>query len=410
MSGRIDVCPAPLPERVVSLRPARASYVIGVDISGEKAARILTDLQFKVQDAGEELLVTVPGHRVDVNLEADLIEEVARMYGYDRIPATLPYGQSTQGIRTGEQLFLKRIRDYLAGAGLYEVVTYSFIHPRVFDRMNLPQESLLRNAVKIQNPLSEEHSVMRTMMLPGLLEILARNYSRRVQDGAVFEIGRVFYPRGAESLPEERAVLSAAAMGSTPGSWNIAPLEMDFYFLKGVLERLFCRIAARPVQFRPETANPSFHPGRCASLETGGVSLGILGELHPDVLEHYELPDRVVALEIDLAKLFEVRKSLSIPPPAEIPRHREGHCHRGQAGYAGRRDYGGNPKEGGNILRSVALFDLYRGEQVPEGHQSMAYTLEFQAADRTLTDEEADAGVQRIASALARNFGAVLRG
>jgi phenylalanyl-tRNA synthetase beta chain len=411
VSGRIDVCPAPLPERVVSLRPARASYVLGVDISSEEAARILTDLQFKVQDAGEELLVTVPGHRVDVNLEADLIEEVARMYGYDRIPATLPYGQSTQGIRTGEQLFMKRIRDYLAGAGLYEVVTYSFIHPRVFDRMNLPQDSLLRNAVKIQNPLSEEHSVMRTMMLPGLLEILARNYSRRVQDGAVFEIGRVFYPRGAESLPEERAVLSAAAMGSTPGSWNIAPLEMDFYFLKGVLERLFCRIAARPVQFRPETANPSFHPGRCASLETGGVSLGILGELHPDVLEHYELPDRVVALEIDLAKLFEVSGNpFQYRPLPKFPGIERDIAIVVRQGMPADGIMEAIRKEGGNILRSVALFDLYRGEQVPEGHQSMAFTLEFQAADRTLTDEEADAGVQRIASALARNFGAVLRG
>jgi len=411
VTGRIDVLPAPLTEKVVSLRPARVSYVVGVDIPAERTAQILKDLQFKVQDAGEELLVTVPAHRVDVSLEADLIEEVARMYGYDRVPATLPYGQSTQGIRTREQLFIKRIRDYLAGAGLYEVVTYSFIHPRVFDRMNLPQDSPLRNTLKIQNPLSEEHSVMRTMMLPGLLDILARNYSRRVQDGAVFEIGRVFYPRGAESLPEERMVLAAAAMGSTPGSWNMAPREMDFYFLKGILERFFSRIGTRPVQFRAETANPSFHPGRCASLEAGGVSLGVLGELHPDVLEHYELPDRVVGLEIDLAKLFEISGNpVQYRPLPKYPGIERDIAIVVKQGTPADGIMETIRKEGGKILRSVALFDLYRGEQVPAGHQSMAFSLQFQAADRTLTDEEADAGVQRIASALARRFGAVLRG
>lgn len=410
VSGRIDVYPSPQPERVVPLRPARASYVLGVDISREEAARILTDLQFKARDGAGELLVTVPAHRVDVSLEADLIEEVARMHGYDRVPVTLPYGQSTPGLRTEEQLFMKRIRDCLAGAGLYEVVTYSFTHPRVFDRLNLPQDSPLRNTVRIQNPLSEEHSIMRTVMLPGLLEILSRNYSRQVLNGAVFEIGRIFHPREGESLPEERAVLSAAAMGSAPGSWNTASREMDFYFLKGILENLFVRLAAKPVQCRPETANPSFHPGRCAALEAAGVSLGILGEVHPDVLEHFQLPDRAVALEIDLARLLEVSGNpIEYSPLPKFPGIERDIAIVVKQGTPAAGIMEIIRKEGGGILRSAALFDLYRGEQVPRGCQSMAFSLKFQAADRTLTDEEADAGVKSIALELARRFGAELR-
>lgn len=410
VSGKIDVCPDPLTDRAVSLRPARVSYVLGEDISGEEAARILTSLQFKVQDAGEELLVTVPTHRVDVNLEVDLIEEIARMHGYDRAPVTLPYGQSTQGSRTEGQLFIKQIRDNLAEAGLYEVVTYSFTHPRMFNRMNLPQDSPLRNVVTIQNPLSEEHSIMRTMMLPGLLEILARNYNRRVQNGAVFEIGRIFYPRGKESLPEERPVLAAAAMGSAPGSWNIAPREMDFYFLKGILEGLFCRIATEPVTFRAETANPSFHPGRCASLEVGGISMGILGELHPDVLEHYELPEKAVAFEIDLTKLLAVSgKPVMYSSLPKFPGIERDIAIVVKQDTPAAEIIAAIRSAGGDLLNSVSLFDIYRGEQVSKEHQSMAFSLKFQAVDRTLTDAEADDRTKRISLELARRFGAELR-
>ncbi|MDD4237883.1 MAG: phenylalanine--tRNA ligase subunit beta [Desulfotomaculaceae bacterium] len=410
VSGVIDVFPEPPQAKIVSFRPARAAYILGVEVPKEEAAEILTALQFKVRDSGADLLVTVPTHRVDVSLEVDLIEEIARMHGFDQVPGTLPFGQSTQGKQTREQSLIAGIRNRLAGDGLYELMTYSFTHPRVLDQMNLPGESPLRETVKLQNPLSEEHSVMRTMMLPGLLDALARNFSRRVQNGAVFELGRVFYPQGEGSLPEERQVLAAAAMGRTPAGWNAPAWELDFYYLKGVLENLFDYLRTEPVSFKPELENPSFHPGRSAWLEVAGARLGVLGELHPDVLEQFELPDRVVAFELDLDRLLAV--SGRPPVYATLPRF-----------PAVERDIAvlikqGTPavqvvdairSAGGDLLRSVSLFDVYRGGQVSQGYQSMAFSLRFYAEDRTLTDTEVAEITSAIAQALAQQFGAELR-
>ncbi len=410
VAGAIDNYPKPASEKKVSLRPERAAYILGVDIPRDEATGILKSLQFKVQDAGEELLVAVPTYRNDVNLEIDLIEEIARLHGYDKMPLTMSSGQSTQGIKTKKQAFIAKVRSLLAGTGLYEVVTYSFTHPRVFDQLNLPQDSPLRNTVKIQNPLSEEHSVMRTIMLPGLLEILAGNYSRRVQNGAIFEIGKVFYPKGEGCLPEERQVLSVAAMGRTDGSWNVTPREMDYYYLKGVLENLFRSLGTEPVIFRPQAANPSFHPGRTAILEAGGVELGILGEMHPDVLEQFELPERVVAFEIDLTGLL----SVSCRPVTYSSLPRFPGIERDIAIIIGQEIPAGDiintiRSAGGDLLREVSLFDIYHGEQVPEGCKSMAFSLKFLAEDRTLTDAEAGESTEAIANALAGRFGAELR-
>ena len=410
VSGIIDVCPEPLQEKVISLRPARATYILGVEVPKEEAAGILTALQFTVRESGADLLVTVPTHRVDVNLEVDLVEEIARMHGYDRVPVTLPYGQSIQGKQTLEQSLTTGIRNSLAGNGLYEVMTYSFTHPRVSEQMNLPADSPFREMVKLQNPLSEEHSVMRTMMLPGLLETLARNFSRRVQNGAIFEIGRVFYPREEGSLPEERQVLAAAAMGRTVAGWNAPARELDFYHLKGVLENLFDYLRTEPVNFQPELENPSFHPGRSAWLEAGGTRLGVVGELHPDVLEQFGLPDRVVAFELDLEQLLKVSGRPFVY--TALPRFPA--VERDIAVLIKQRTPAAQVVEairsaGGELLRSVFLFDVYRGGQVPQGYQSMAFSLKYYAGDRTLTDNEVAERTAAIANALAQEFGAELR-
>ncbi|TEB14280.1 Phenylalanine--tRNA ligase beta subunit [Pelotomaculum sp. FP] len=410
VSGIIDVCPEPLQEKIISLRPGRATYILGVEVPKEEAAGILTGLQFKVRESGADLLVTVPTHRVDVNLEIDLIEEIARMHGYDRVPGTLPYGQSIQGKQTREQSLTAGIRNSLAGDGLYEVMTYSFTHPRVLDQMNLPADSPFREMVKLQNPLSEEHSVMRTMMLPGLLETLARNFSRRVQNGAVFEIGRVFYPREEGSLPEERQVLSAAAMGRTMAGWNAPARELDFYHLKGVLENLFDYLRTEPVNFQPELENPSFHPGRSAWLEAGGTRLGVVGELHPDVLEQFGLPDRVVAFELDLEQLLKVSgRPFVYTTLPRFPAVERDIAVLIKQGTPAAQVVEAIRRAGGELLRSVFLFDVYRGGQVPQGYQSMAFSLRFYAEDRTLTDTEVAERTAAIANSLAQGFGAELR-
>jgi len=410
VAGMIDVFPAPPEKKIISFRPARAAHVLGIDVPREEAVAILSRLQFGVRESGEELLVTVPTYRPDVTLEADLIEEIARIHGFDRVPGTLPTGLNTQGTMSREQALTAAVRNCLASDGLYEVITYSFTHPRVWDKMNLPADSPLRNAVKLQNPLSEEHSVMRTLMLPGLLETLARNYSRRVQNGAIFELGCVYYPQPEGGLPEERQVLAAAAMGTAEAGWNSPARKFDFFYLKGVLENLFSYLRTEKVSFHPETDNPSFHPGRTAWLEVGGKRLGVLGELHPDVVENFELPEHVVAFELDLELLLTV----SGRPPVYTPLPKFPVVERDLAILV-KQDIPAVEvtdaiwAAGGELLRSVALFDVYCGEQVPQGYRSMAFSLKYFAADRTLTDDEVAESITAIARALNQRFGAELR-
>ncbi|MCL6638242.1 MAG: phenylalanine--tRNA ligase subunit beta, partial [Firmicutes bacterium] len=367
VAGVIDNYPAPAEPRTILLRPERAGYILGDGIPVQEAADTLTRLQFTVRRDGDRLFVTVPTHRVDVSLEVDLIEELARVHGYDRFKGTLPFGPTTHGMKTARQSFTGRVRDAVAGAGLVEVITYSFTSPRVFDLLGLPRDSTLRDAVKLQNPLSEEHSVMRTVMVPGLLEILARNNKRRVQDVAVFEIGRVFYPKGEGRQPEERPVLAAAATGKTPGTWNTPAAPVDFYYLKGILENLFEKVRTAPVSFIPGQV-PGYHPGRTAVVEVEGRRLGVIGEMHPDVQERLHLPSRVVAFEIDLIELFAVSgRPLQYEPLPRFPGVDRDLAFTVKQELPSAGIFQSIRKAGGPLLRKVSLFDVYTGEQVLGG-------------------------------------------
>jgi len=411
VAQKVDNYPVPAAEKKIWLRPARVSQLLGVDIPQSQAAQILQKLHFGVCEAEDGLLVSVPTHRPDVGIEVDLVEEIARLYGYGRIPGTLPYGPTTCGIKTKEQSQAALVRRVLSSTGLFEVVTYSFTSPRIFDKFGLPQDSPLRSALKILNPLSEEHSIMRTLLLPGLLEVLARNYHRsRVKDGAIFEMGRVFYPKGEGVLPEERPKLAAAAMGRTPGGWSGAGREMDFFYLKGVLENLLRALKCGPAVFAAAPGEAGFHPGRSAYVEVEGVRVGVIGELHPDTAERFELPEKVAAWEIDLSRLLEVSGRPTVYTP--IPRFPA--AERDIAVVLGEEVPAAEVEKaiweaGGELLRGVHLFDVYRGEQIPAGCKSLAFSLVFYAPDRTLTDEEAAAGVEAVEKELARRFGARLR-
>lgn len=409
-AGVVDNYPFPVAEKVIALRQSRITRVLGVEVPVPFVRNILSSLHFKLSDHGNEMLVTVPTYRPDLNGEIDLIEEVARIYGYHRLPCTLPCGPATHGHKTKEQLFVENLRDIMAGAGLFEVVTYSFINPDVFNLINLPPEHYLRRPAALKNPLSEEHSVMRTVMWPCLLDVLVRNYNRQVKDGAVFEIGRVFYPRGEGRQPEENPVLAAVVTGHAKGGWNLPSREMDFYFLKGILETLFRQINVLEVDFLPENTEPSFHPGRTARVVSGGCVLGIIGEVYPDVLENFGLGQRAVACEINLDRLFEtsgrgkkyrqlprfpgVGRDLAIVISQDVP---------------AREIFKVIRENGGELLEEIGLFDLYRGQQVPEGRQSMAFALKFQAADRTLTDSEVAERLDAITRALKMHLGVELR-
>jgi len=407
--GAVDNYPGRTAPRTVVLRPERVDYVLGLAVPPQEAVNILTGLEFQVKDSGKELLVTVPGHRVDVSLEEDLIEEVARIYGYNKIPYSLPYGPSTQGARTPEQELKARVKDVLSALGLYEVVTYSFTGPAYLDRAGVPQDSPLRKVIRVQNPLSEEQSEMRTMLLPGLLEALSRNASRRVTDLAVFELGKVFLP-SRESLPEERPVLAAAAMGVAPAGWNRPGQPYDFYYFKGMLETLFDRIGLSGYSLERESRSGLFHPGKSARVVSGERIIGVVGELHPEALENYDLPKSAVGMEIDFGVLAELagkpRRYRSLPKFPGIDR---------DLAVVVRQEIAARDiirvirKYGGQYLQEVGLFDVYRGKQVKEGHQSLAFSLKFRADDRTLTDQEINAPVSAVSEALTKEFAAELR-
>ncbi len=410
IAGAVDNYPVRKEVEKILLRPARVNYILGTRLTRNEISAALTRLHFEVNGAGEELLVQVPSFRNDVRQEIDLIEEVARLHGYNQIPGTLPSGVSTLGIRTPEKEIAEQIKDTLAACGLTEVITFSFTNPAVFDQFNVPAKSRLREVVKLQNPLSEEHSVMRTWLLPGLIEVLRRNFNRRVTSGAVFEIGRVFYPREG-GLPEERLMLAAAGMGEIGGGWNAPGLRIDFYFLKGVLETLFQEIGVRELSFAPESAHPSFHPGRTARVFCGEEELGILGELHPDVLENLELPLRVLACELDLAKITAAAKrDKKYVPLPRFPAVQRDLAVLAPKEVSAREVLEIIKQAGGPLLRSVSLFDVYEGEQVKKDFRSLAFSLKFLADDRTLTVEEVASFLEKISSSLAEKVGAEIRG
>lgn len=408
-AGAIDNFPNPITEKTIQLRPSRVNWLLGVEIPQAEIKDIMERLQFRVQEQGDSLLVTIPTFRPDITGEWDLVEEVARMYGFNQIPDTLPFGASTQGARTPEQQLNWDIRKVMTSCGFSEVVTYSFVHPRIFDLMNLPQDSKFRNVVKIQNPLSEEQSIMRTVLVPSLLEVLQKNFNRRAQNGAIFEVSRVFYPVEGKPLPEEVPVLAAVALGNVPRTWNQLARPMDYYYIKGVAEQLLEFLSVTGVTFSRHQ-DPSFHPGRCAKIEINGEMLGVVGELHPNVIENYELPGRAVAMKLDLKVLAQsnrpVKQYQSLPKFPIVERDLAVLVKQEIAASEMLSIIG---KAAGNLLREADIFDVYQGSQVPAGFKSVAFSMKFQAPDRTLTDDEINDKINRITKSLAAQTGAELR-
>ncbi|MCF8011377.1 MAG: phenylalanine--tRNA ligase subunit beta [Clostridiales bacterium] len=411
LAGQIDNYPEYIEEKTIPIRPSRVGYLLGKEISQDECKNILSSLQFKVQQEDEEgFLVTVPTFRPDISREVDLIEEVARIHGYDRIPQTLPSGESTEGGRTERQRIMRQLRRELVACGVYEAITYSFHSRKEFDRLRIPEDSYLRNTIKIQNPLTEEQEIMRTLMLPGVLDIVRHNYSRRNYNAAVFDTGKVFHPRDNSDLPEEREKLAAVFTGKTENAWNTASGNMDFYYVKGILEAVLNRMGVKGCSLEPAFDNMTYHPGRSAYIQVHGEKAGIIGEIHPLVLENYELDQKVTAFEFDMEVLLQYagKKDRYIPLPKYPGTNRDLAVVVAEDILA-RDVFRLIRKAGGELLRDVKLFDVYKGNQVSEGCQSMAFSLKFQAADRTLTDEEVNERISSITSILQKEFDARLR-
>ncbi|MBQ3077908.1 MAG: phenylalanine--tRNA ligase subunit beta [Clostridia bacterium] len=396
LDGVIDIDNTGYTQRVIKLEPDKINRLCGTDISREQMVEYLTRLQFEVK--GDD--VYVPSHRADCEGMADLAEEVSRLYGYNNIPS-LPHQGTTQGKYTEEQSFERKMVTTLLGFGYSEAITYTFISPKWYDKIRLPADSPLRNCVVISNPLGEDTSVMRTTTLPSMLETLSKNYNNRNESARIFETGKVYWPAAdAEQLPEERVIL-------TLGSYNAG----DFYAMKGVIETLLKALHVKTPTFVARREDPSYHPGRCATILLGDVEIGVLGEVHPLVAETYGIGARPCCATLDLKKLFENR----LPEANYQPLPRFPALTRDLALVCKEELEVGNIEKVfrevcGELLESLRLFDIYRGKNLPEGTKSVAYALVLRDRETTLTDGRVSKLIEESLAILKDKYGCELRG
>jgi len=396
--------PGPDPQ-VVRLRDARTARLLGAEVPRADAAGILARLGFGVRDAADGLDVSVPHwRRADVTREADLVEEVARVWGLEKLPATLP-AERGSGRLTPAQVRRRRVEDALVGAGVYETVGWSFAPAEQFERLGLGGPD---GAVRVANPMSEEQAFLRTTLLGSLLDTVRHNQARGLDDVRVWELGAVYREEPGETLPDERQHVAAVLAGRLrPPSWREPePPRADLFAAKAVLGAV---LAAVRVPWEVQAAGePFLHPGRAAAVLVGGKRVGWLGELHPTIAQRWDVP-AAAGFELDLGAVLAGAAAPAYEDLTSFPAVRQDLAIVVSAGLSAARVRAVVREAGGRLLRSAEVFDVYRGAQVGEGVTSLGLRLEFSAPDRTLTDEEVDRRREKIVAALARE-GASLRG
>ena len=396
MDGVIDILNYVPQPTVLKLEPAKINALLGTDVSREEMVSILRKLDFQVD--GDD--VTVPSWRGDVKEMADLAEEVARFHGYNNIPITLMRGQTTLGGYSEAQQLERTLGAVCRTCGYDEIITYSFISPTYYDKIRWPEDHINRRSFKILNPLGEDTSIMRTTVLPSMLEILTRNYNFRNKSARLYEIGRIYLPGGEDGLATEAKVLSMGAYGD----------GMDFFTLKGAIEAILGEIRAQHIHFEPCTDNPSYHPGRCATVWADSDCLGVFGQIHPLVAKNYDVDGAFYCAELSFEELMLARGAdpeyTPLPKFPSVTRDIAVVCDESVTVGALEAAIRSGAK---GLLKDCALFDIYRGKGVEEGKKSVAFNLVLRADDRSLTAEEADEDVQSILDTLKEKLGAVLR-
>ena len=407
-SGIVDVYLGGREAINIKLRPERVNFVLGTEIGEDEMRDILTRLGFTVSDTFE---VTVPTFRPDVSQEIDLVEEIARVYGFDNIPTTLPRGDIPIPQVDPREDLRERVKTYLLQCGMMEAMNYAFYHPDVFDRIRLESTDPLRQAVQIANPLTEDQSIMRTTLLPSLLANAQRNRNHQINDVQFFECSKVFIPNGTGEYPNEPERVAGIIAGNLGAGVYGDPLRpADFFDIKGVVEGMLARCGFSDYTIT-HTDHPTFHPGRRAEIRIEDKVLCVFGEAHPEVLENYDLPHKAYLFELDFERLigvvepmkqFEpipiypsVNRDLAIVLDADIPASRPTEIIK---------------SAGGELVSGLHLFDVYTGEQVPEGKKSLAFAIEYRSTTETLTDEIVDRVHGGILDQLERELGATLRG
>ncbi|MGB9595499.1 MAG: phenylalanine--tRNA ligase subunit beta, partial [Candidatus Poribacteria bacterium] len=412
-SGIVDTYPSPKEKVIVSLRPERVNAVLGTDLKADEMKKYLNSIEFQVEEDNDKLKVTVPTFRPDVYREIDLIEEIARLYGYDNIPITMPESEippiSDAEYQTANRIkFRNKARKALTAFGLTEVLNYSFHSANAFDMLKLEEDSKYRNALKLRNPISENQSTIRTTLLPVLLENIKYNINRRTTDIHIFEIGRVFHPIEGKQQPNEPEYVSGAMTGLINAQvWNLQSQMVDFFDIKGAVESILDEFGICNYYFKP-TSRPPFQAGRSAELIIDEKSLGILGEIRRDVLDNYDIEQDVYMFELyfdDLMKFSTMSKFEPLPIFPSVYR---------DIAVVLSYDVPASQveetiKSVGVLVKNVKLFDVYKGKQIPDNMKSLAFSIEYYSPDKTLTDDEADEIQQKIISILKDRFGAELR-
>lgn len=401
VKGNIDVYKEVKIGKTITVRPERTNKMLGIDISTEKMVEYLNNLGITSEEREGLIYSNIPTYRLDLEMEIDLIEEIGRLYGFHNIKSKPLVGVLTRGEKPYDRRIEDKTKTILKGLGLNEVMTYSFISPKSYDKINLPENSTQRNYIKLINPLGEDYSVMRTTLISNMLDLLSRNYNRGVKNCALYEIGNIFIPRElpVSRLPEEKKILSFGMYG-----------EKDFYSLKEVVDKTLDRLGIKGVEYIKEKNNESFHPGRTAKLILDGEELGIIGEVHMDVAENYDVKDRIYIGQLDFDKIVEkTNLDITFKPLPKYPS-----MTRDIALMVKREIPVGDIekvmlKHGEGLIENIELFDVYTGDQIPEDMKSVAYSITYRSKDRTLRDEEVNSIQDSIIKDLKTTYKADLR-
>lgn len=387
-------------KRVPNHLDVPVSYIngfLGTKIPEERMVNILSDLEIATESKEGILSIETPTFRNDLFIKEDIAEEIARIYGYNNIEATIPHVNAPRGGRYPHQILRRKLETYLVAQGLYESISYSFISRKDLDKVMIPESSSLRNMVEIRNPLGEDFSVMRTSMLSSMMESLSRNEARSNAEAYLYEIGKV-YLKTENVLPEEKEMLTIGMYGKDL-----------FFHLKGIVEVIAEEFALKSISFR-RSENPFFHPGKSADILLGKKVLGSFGEVHPKVLANYNMDEASYVLEMDLLTLYDSaeleRKYTEIPKYPSVTRDIAVLVDDAVLVQEMETIF---RKQGGNLLESYALFDVYKGSQLPEGKKSVAYNLVYRNKDKTLTDKEVNKVHDKIVRTLEHVLGATLR-
>ena len=395
LDGTIDIINYVPQERRLPLEPEKINHLLGTNISKEDMVMYLNRLEIPVE--GDTIVV--PSFRPDLVRMVDIAEEVGRSFGYNEIPVT-QFRTATHGGYSQEMKLEAKTGALCRGLGYSEIITYSFTSPTVFDQIRLPADSPLRNTLRIQNPLGEDTSIMRTIALPSMLEILSRNNAYHNKAAKLYEVAKVYLPVEGQPLPQEPKMLVFGSYGE----------KETFFKLKGEIEALFAGLRMKKASYTAEKNNPSYHPGRCASISIDGEVIGVMGQVHPLVAKNYGIDSEVYCAELNFTKMLGLR--LPDPTFTALPKYPA--VSRDLALICSEDITVAQVEEvisasAGKLLRKIQLFDIYRGVGVPEGKKSMAFSLQLRADDRTLTDSDSEAVVNNVLAAVKDQLNATLR-